>query len=177
VRRQAVVVLILFSVISGVAGAQSTSGDQSRVQMTGAHGYWTDPLTGLMWAQKDNGKAVSWQKAKKYCRDLRLAGDSEWRLPTIDELQGIYDKSAEAPGINPTSRWHGAEAMNYHVKGNLVLTGDEWSSTQREDDREHPTARVWYFDFLNGVRKDDDTTLFINLWGGIANSLCVRRPL
>ena len=66
--------------------------------------------------------------------------------------------------------------MNYHVKGNQFLTGDEWSSTQRMDDSGHPTARVWYFDFLNGVRKDDDTTLLINIWGGIARSLCVRRP-
>ncbi len=175
-KRQAIVVLILFSVICRVAGAQSTPGDQSRVRETHAHDDWTDPVTGLMWAGKDNGKAVNWQRAKKYCRDLRLTGYSDWRLPTIDELQEIYDTRTEAPGINPSSHWHKAEAMNYHVKGNLFLTGDQWSSTQRKDDSGHPTARVWYFDFLNGVRKDDDTTLFINLWGGIANSLCVRRP-
>ena len=66
--------------------------------------------------------------------------------------------------------------MSYHVKGNLFLTGDEWSSTQRKDDRGRPTARVWYFDFLNGVQKDDDTTLLINIWGAIARSLCVRHP-
>jgi hypothetical protein len=176
VKYQAIVALILFSVIAEVAGAQSTPGDQSGVRGTQAPGYWTDTVTGLMWAGKDNGKAVSWQKAKKYCRDLRLAGYSDWRLPTSDELQEIYDKSAEAPGINPSSHWHGAEAMNYHVKGNLFLTGDEWSSTQRKDDRGHPIARAWYFDFLNGVRKDEDTTLLFNLWGGIANSLCVRSP-
>ena len=175
-KRQAIFGLILFLVVSGVAGGQSTQVDQSRAQETQTPDYWTDPVTGLMWAGKDNGKAVNWQRAKKYCRDLRLARYSDWRLPTTDELQEIYDKSAEAPGTNPSSHWHEAEAMNYHVKGNLFLTGDEWSSTQRKDDRGHPTARVWYFDFLNGVRKDDDTTLLINLWGGIANSLCVRRP-
>ena len=169
-KRQAIVVLILFSVISRVERAQSTPGDLGRVRETQAPGYWTDPATGLMWAGKDNGKAVNWQRAKKYCRDLRLAGYSDWRLPTTDELQEIYDKSAEAPGINPPSRWHGTEAMNYHVKGNLFLTGDQWSSTQRTDDRGRPTARVWYFDFLNGVRKDDDTTVLINIWGGIAMS-------
>ena len=174
-KRQAKVLLILY-VISRVAGAQSKLEHQSRLQETQAPRYWTDPVTGLMWAAKDNGKAVNWQRAKKYCRDLRLAEYSDWRLPTTDELQEIHDKSAEAPGINPSSHWHKAEAINYHVKGNLFLTGDQWSSTQRKDDRGHPTARVWYFDFLNGIRKDDDTTLVINLWGGIANSLCVRRP-
>ena len=175
-KRQAIIVLILFSIISRAEGAQSTPADQSRVRETQVPGVWTDPATGLMWAGKDNGKAVSWQKAKKYCRDWRADGYSDWRLPTTDELQEIYDKRAEAPGINPSSHWHGAEAMNYHVKGNLFLTGDEWSSTQRKDDSGRPTARVWYFDFLNGVRKDDDTTLLINIWGGIARSLCVRRP-
>jgi hypothetical protein len=168
--------LILFSIISRVAGAQSSPENQIRVPKTQAPGYWIDPVTGLMWAGKDNGKPDNWQKAKKYCRDLRLAAYSDWRLPTIDELQEIYDKSAEAPGINPASHWHEAENMNYHVKGSLFLTGDQWSSTQRKDDRGHLTARVWYFDFLNGVRKDDDTTPLINLWGGIAYSLCVRRP-
>ena len=34
-------------------------------------GYWVDPSTSLMWAGKDNGKDVSWNKAMKYCRDLR----------------------------------------------------------------------------------------------------------
>jgi hypothetical protein len=109
---------------------------------------WVDPTTGLMWARKDNGKDIRWGKAKKFCRDLRLDGQSDWRLPTIGELQRLYDKSAEAPGVNPPSHWHGAEAMNYHMKGNLFLTGDQWSSTQRYDDRGHPTSLVWYFDFL-----------------------------
>ncbi len=175
-KRQAIIVLILFSVISRLEGAQYTTENQSRALETQASDTWTDPATGLMWAAKDNGKAVNWQSAKKYCRDRRLAGYSDWRLPTTNELLEIYDKNAEAPGINPPSRWHGAEAMNYHVKGNLFLTGDQWSSTQRMDDRERPTARVWYFDFLNGVQKDDDTTLVVNIWGGIAKSLCVRRP-
>jgi hypothetical protein len=104
-----------------------------------------------MWAAKDNGKDVSWKSAVKHCRNLKLAGYSDWRLGTIDELQGIYEKSAEAPGENPRSHRHAAEPMAYHVKGNLFLTGDIWSSTQRMDDRGHATARVWYFDFLNGV--------------------------
>jgi hypothetical protein len=60
-------------------------------------GYWIDPATGLMWAGKDNGKDVYWRKARKYCRNLRLGGYSDWRLATIEELQGIYDKNANAP--------------------------------------------------------------------------------
>jgi hypothetical protein len=70
-----------------------------------------------MWTAKDNSKDVSWKKAMKYCRNLRLAGYSDWRLATLAELEGIYDKSVESPGENPRSRWHEAETMNFHVKG------------------------------------------------------------
>ncbi len=79
-------IFLLFSVVFGQDPSQ-------------ARGYWIDPSTGLMWAGKDNGKNVNWRKAVKYCRDLRLAEYSDWRLATIDELQGIYDYSAKAPGL------------------------------------------------------------------------------
>jgi hypothetical protein len=111
------VVLILISFAVLIAGAQSVPEGQSRAQETQVRGYWIDPSTGLMWAGKDNGKDVKRKNAVKYCRDLRLAGYSDWRLATLDELQGIYDKSAESPGENPRSRWHEAESMSFHVKG------------------------------------------------------------
>ncbi len=66
-------------------------------QRTQARGYWIDPSTGLMWAAKDNGIAVTWHKAASYCRDLRLAGYSDWRPATLDELASPADKSAPTP--------------------------------------------------------------------------------
>jgi hypothetical protein len=50
---------------------------------------WTDPSTGLMWTKKDNGLDVSWNQATAYCSNLHLASFSDWRLPSIDELQDI----------------------------------------------------------------------------------------
>jgi Protein of unknown function (DUF1566) len=50
------------------------------------HSTWTDPDTGLMWAKKDNGADVNWNQASNYCTKLQLAGYSDWRLPTIEEL-------------------------------------------------------------------------------------------
>lgn len=49
--------------------------------------YWVDPGTGLMWAGKDNGMDITWTKAVKYCRDLRVAGYTDWRLPSLGELE------------------------------------------------------------------------------------------
>jgi hypothetical protein len=56
---------------------------------------WNDPATGLMWTKTDNGKSVDWKEATAYCRNLELTEHSDWRLPTIDELKGIYDPHAE----------------------------------------------------------------------------------
>jgi hypothetical protein len=125
---QATLVLISFCTLVAIAGAQSSTQDRGQAQETQVRGYWVDPSTGLMWAAHDNGKEVNWHKAMKYCRNLRLAGYSDWSLAIIGELQGIYDKSAEAPGENPRSRWHEVEPMTFHVKGGLFLTGNQWSS-------------------------------------------------
>jgi len=71
---------------------------------------WVDKSTRLMWQDEvysqreiDNytkyhkkgksfGKTGSWYHAKEYCQNLKLAGLNDWRMPTINELDGIKDK-------------------------------------------------------------------------------------
>jgi hypothetical protein len=165
--------LILLFAADIFVGAQSSTEDQSLAQKTQARGYWVDPSTGLMWAGKDNGdKEVNWHQAMKYCRNLRLAGYSDWKLATVDELQGIYDKDANSPGKNPRSRFHEAEPMNFHVKGGLFLSGTQWSSSRRLDDRWKPSGYAWRFDFNDGREFGGD-----ELWFSTdKHALCVRRP-
>jgi hypothetical protein len=132
--RARAVLTILLSVVGVIADAQSSTEVRGLVQETQARGFWTDPSTGLMWAGRDNGKDVSWKGAVKYCRDLRLAGYSNWRLATLAELGAIFDRKADAPGLAGLDK----EPSTWHVKGNLFLTGDEWSSERRYDDRGRP---------------------------------------
>ena len=47
--------------------------------------------TGLMWAAKDNGNNINWVSAKSYCENYRGGGYTDWRMPTQDELAGLYD--------------------------------------------------------------------------------------
>ena len=104
-----------------IAGAQSSTENRRSAQETQGRGYWVDPSTGLMWTGRDTGKDVSWNKAMKYCRDLRLAGYSDWRMANMAELQGIYDKTANAPGLAGPGN---GRSVTWHVKGNLFLTGN-----------------------------------------------------
>ena len=69
-----------------IVGAQSSTG---LAQETQVRGVWVDPSTGFMWSGKDNAKDVNWNNAMRYCRDLRLAGYSDWRLPNMAELHGF----------------------------------------------------------------------------------------
>lgn len=121
-----------------------------------------------MWAARDNGKDLTWKQAVKYCRDLRLAGNSDWRLASIEELGGIYDRDANAPGLmGPSGK---GTPATWRVSGNLFLTGDQWSSTQKMDDRGHPSGWVWRFDFNEGRPFDDDEVTFHTN----KRALCVR---
>ena len=160
-------VLIPLAVVGLISGAQSSESPAPN-QETQMRGYWVDPSTGLMWAGKDNGKDVSWKNAMKYCRDLRLAGYADWRLATIGELEGIYDRSSNAPGrAGPGA----GGTFSFHVKGDLFLTGNQWSSSQLLDDRGHPSGYASRFDFNEGrVFNGDELSFRTN-----KRALCVRR--
>jgi len=49
-------------------------------------GTITDTDRQLMWQKGDNGNEVTFEHAQGYCRNLRLGGHADWRLPKPDEL-------------------------------------------------------------------------------------------
>jgi hypothetical protein len=165
-KRRPKVVLILISIAAVIVSAQSTTEKRGPAQ-----GYWVDPTTGLMWVGRDNGKDVSWKGAVKYCRKLRLAGFSDWRLANAAELGGIYDKSVEAPGL--AGYRNKQRDFTWHVKGNLFLTGDLWANNYREDDRGKNSGYEFYFDFNSG-EVDNQPGDFPYPFQSM-RALCVRR--
>jgi hypothetical protein len=58
-----------------------------------SNGTVRDTRTNLMWAAKDNGYHIDWANAKTYCKNYRGGGYKDWRMPTQDELAGLYDAS------------------------------------------------------------------------------------
>jgi hypothetical protein len=159
--------VLLLSAAAIPASAQSAPEGQGSAQESPAPRLWTDPSTGLMWTGRDNGRDVSWKHAMKYCRDLRLAGYSDWRLASMAELQPIYDSSTTAPGLAGLPKK--PRTFTWHVKGKLFLTGIQWSSNYRMDDRGRPNGYAYYFDFNSG-KPDNDL-------GGSSDglrALCVR---
>ncbi|MBK7000389.1 MAG: caspase family protein [Rhodoferax sp.] len=60
----------------------------------------TDTQTGLQWTKADNGSGINWNEAKSYCANK----GGGWRLPSVNELQGIYDRSQSNPCGTSTCR-------------------------------------------------------------------------
>ena len=163
--------LLSLSVAAVMAGAQ-TATDKAPLTAQQTHDYWIDPTTNLMWTAKDNGKDVSWKDAVTYCRKLNLAGGTGWRMPNMDELQGVYDKSAITPGMAGDRQHY--RPFTWHIKGNIFLTGDQWTTLRRLDDRGKPSGYVYYFDFNEG-RSDNDPTGWPYPFVG-KRVLCVHGP-
>ncbi|HIE5650307.1 TPA: DUF1566 domain-containing protein [Stenotrophomonas maltophilia] len=75
-----------------------------------------DHSTGLMWAVKSigdsDGDPMSQADCEKACRELRLLGHDDWRLPTRSELAALVDDNRHEPAIDSSlfpgvlSRWH-----------------------------------------------------------------------
>jgi hypothetical protein len=125
---------------------------------------WTDPATGLMWTRKDNGSDVDWNEASAYCSNLQLAGYKDWRLPTIEELRGIYDPSVSVQTVFDYG------VINVHVKGNIKLTGWDWSSSQG-DAPGKPWQMAWQLNF----GKDEKPRDFPLQFPYSMRALCVHR--
>ncbi len=109
-----------------------------------------DSRTGLLWTRKDNGKGIDWPSANRYCEGLTLAGYSDWRLPTIDELEALHDQSVDA---------------RYKIRSPFVLTACcPWSSKEEGSDS------AWGFNFYDGVR----SLLRLDYAFSYYRALCVR---
>ncbi len=112
---------------------------------------WTDSATNLMLSKQDNGSDLNWNQANDYCSNLRLGGYSHWRLPTIDELKGIYDKRQNVEGR--------------HIKGEIRLT--VWSAWSGD---RNPSGLAPVLDFGSGSSNPHPLDL-----SNLTRALCVRR--
>jgi hypothetical protein len=125
-----------------------------------------DRNTGLVWQQAHNQR-ITQKAAAAACRDLKLGGRSDWRLPTIKELfsladfrgstgrrffidNGVFDVelSDEISPNDPFASTHRVEMM-----------GQTWSATiyaGKHWDRDNVEA-AFFFNFFDGRIKQAPT--------------------
>jgi hypothetical protein len=130
------------------------------------HPTWTDPDTGLMRAKKDNGKDVSWEQASDYCAKSQLGGFNDWRMPTIEELGGIFDPGVSVESVLDDVDW----ILDTRVKGKIYITGGEWSSSPAHDPG---SMRIYNFAQL---QENEPLSFPLGGFNYSMRALCVRRP-
>ena len=77
------------------------------------NGTVLDTKTKLMWATKDNGSDIGWQDANFYCENYHGGGYKDWRMPKLDELEGLYDERKARPATCSSS-------YNIHIATELI---------------------------------------------------------
>lgn len=117
-----------------------------------APGTWHDAKTGLTWAAADNGSSVTLSQARHYCKTLKTAGFTDWRLPEIDELFGIAGGELNEKG----------QRILAPIK---LSSGWQWSATRGKE-----AAENWALDFGDGARAS-----VVAGDSGQNRALCVRR--
>ncbi|MFM7232772.1 MAG: DUF1566 domain-containing protein, partial [bacterium] len=115
---------------------------------------------------------VNWNEAKAYCEACRVGSYTDWRMPTIEELQGLYVKGNSYPTSgrkwNDQTKQYVDETwtIDVHIaKPFLLTTPWQWSST-----RGGSSSAFGFYFFLFGVRLSDGLTS-----RGADRVLCVRR--
>ena len=111
--------------------------DDSTVEDTQYNFFWTKPTT----------ETMTWTAALAYCKKLEYAGETDWRLPNINELVTLLDHST----ARPASEFPGM-SLNYF-----------WSSTSYDG----YAYNAWIINSSDGTVKAIDKTLE-------AKVLCVR---
>lgn len=57
-----------------------------------------DQQTKLMWAASDNRQNLTWQEAEDYCTSYTGDGYEDWRMPTVSELNALFEAGIKKDG-------------------------------------------------------------------------------
>ncbi len=124
--------ILIFSLTVGLSANFSKNGD-----------IVTDSKTGLQWQDNNdtNGTLRTWQESIDYCEALNSNSHSDWRLPNINELKTIIDRSKILPAI--------VNEFEYVKTNNIAYP--LWSSSTVKGRENH----AWAVRFGNGLVGED----------------------
>lgn len=82
------------------------------------NGTVADSLTGLIWAQQTSSASLDWSTALDYAESLDAGGNSNWRLPNLQELRSLISYGSTTNTSRLSSSF-----------GFTIPSGDYWTSS------------------------------------------------
>jgi len=93
-----------------------------------------DRETGLVWQRNTSATLYTWDKAILYCYNTDIGGRGGWRLPSIEELRTLTDRTRKDPALPLGHSFTNVKSSRY------------WSSTTHANN----TSLAWHVDFHFG---------------------------
>ena len=131
------IILVTFLFVFFISGQLQAQEKSDGRFIAKGNGTVLDTKTGLMWAARDNGSDIKWLKAKSYCENYRGGGYTGWRMPTREELAGLYDANK--------SQKVECSGLTVHVATDLIHLTCLWSWAS-----ERRGSSAADFDFMDG---------------------------
>ena len=102
-----------------------------------------------MWTKDANLQVflVSWYQAITYVSGISVGNHTDWRLPSLSELQSLVDNTQVNPAL-PSG----------HPFINVQCYDDYWSST------EYDSQRAWCVSFYSGSVRDIAKNFYGRVW-------------
>lgn len=101
------------------------------------NGTIRDTKSGLMWTTVDSsvvtGACMTYYQAADYVKKLTTGGYNDWRLPTANELHGIYKTKPFFPSDKITKYWSGDVVLrgwNKHVHVVSTVKESAWNKEE-----------------------------------------------
>ena len=121
-------------------------------------------VDGMMWSNESSAP-VPWNQADEFCETLETEGFTDWRLPTLFELEALHDPEA-----------HGGIRISFELEDccawssmNLAELGAERKGNLPEQGGA-PAEYYWGFLFAGGISYYSNGRFPDGL------ALCVREP-
>lgn len=134
-KKVAMYLVLVGSMATGTTSALAADSNATIEMVDQGGGVLKQVVTGLEWAQSDNGSDIDWNNAGKYCSGK----GSGWRLPSVAELRSLYDRSAK---VNTNC----GSGFSCRVSPLFRLTGPwDWSNEANN------SLSSWFVTLTNGT--------------------------
>jgi hypothetical protein len=111
-------------------------------------GTVTDLATNLVWMKSPTTQTFTWEEALNYAENLSFASNSDWRLPSIKELESIRNDATSVPAVDQSKFQIPATVKKLWSSTSLIIKDN---------------SKSWFWDTQYGITTYEMKTVPLNI--------------